>query len=79
LLNWKNDSNRNPLLLRGALQVGKSTAVKQLARHFDSFVEVNFEQSPSVKTPFEGDLEAERLIENLSVFYNIQIVPGKTL
>ena len=30
LLDWKNAPNRKPLLLRGARQVGKTTAVKHL-------------------------------------------------
>ena len=33
LLDWKNAANRKPLLLRGARQVGKTTAVKHLGEH----------------------------------------------
>lgn len=31
---WMNDEERKPLLLRGARQVGKSTAVRHLAEKF---------------------------------------------
>ncbi len=48
LLNWKNSSARKPLLLRGARQVGKSSSVRELARHFDFFLEINFEEQKEV-------------------------------
>ena len=79
LIGWKDDPHKKPLLLRGARQVGKSSAVRQLAQYFESFVEVNFEESPKVKSLFEGELTPLGIIENLSIFYNTPIVPGKTL
>jgi len=42
LLSWSKESNRKPLLLRGARQVGKSSAVKKLAENFEHFFEINF-------------------------------------
>ena len=44
LLRWKDSVNRKPLLLRGARQVGKSTAVRQLGKTFKYFVEINLEK-----------------------------------
>lgn len=79
LLDWKNAVGRKPLIVRGARQVGKSSAVRQLSRHFEHFVEVNFEENPALKSLFEGDLSPRRLIEHLSVFLGVSIVPGKTL
>jgi len=32
LVEWKNDLDRKPLLLRGARQVGKSSSVKELGK-----------------------------------------------
>ncbi|MCI6577798.1 MAG: ATP-binding protein, partial [Bacteroidales bacterium] len=34
---WKNDPMRKPLLLRGARQVGKSSAVKNFGKKFKYF------------------------------------------
>ncbi len=45
---------RKPLMLRGARQVGKSSAVRQLARHFEYFVEINFDEHPSYQKLFES-------------------------
>ena len=47
LLAWKNDENRKPLLLRGARQVGKSSAVRHLGKKFDNMLELNLSVTPS--------------------------------
>lgn len=76
---WRQESQGKPLLVRGARQVGKSTAVRHLAGQFDHFLEVNFEEQRQVHTLFEGDLDPRQLCENLSLLYNVPIQPGKTL
>jgi predicted AAA+ superfamily ATPase len=55
LTEWKNAEKRKPLLLRGARQVGKSSAVRELGKGFDSFLEINFENKDfaSAKKIFE--------------------------
>lgn len=79
LLNWKKETERKPLLVRGARQVGKSSSIRKLAENFDSFLEVNFEEHKKVHSLFKGDLTPQVLCENLSVMFDIEIVPGKTL
>lgn len=79
LLIWSKDTLRKPLLLRGARQVGKSSAVRQLSANFEYFLEINFEEQKEVHQLFQGDLSPKSLCENLSVLYNVPIVPGKTL
>jgi predicted AAA+ superfamily ATPase len=79
LLNWSKDSSRKPLLLRGARQVGKSSAVRQLSTHFEFFLEINFEEHRKVHSLFEGDLSPQALCDNLSIMYNIPVKAGRTL
>ncbi len=79
LLSWKDDPHRKPILIRGARQVGKSSAVRELSRRFDHYLEVNFEEQRRVHELFTGDLSPEILCENLSVLYKIPIIPGRTL
>lgn len=79
LLAWSNELSRKPLLLRGARQVGKTSAVKELSQHFDNFLEINFEEQKQVHTLFNGDLSPIELCDNLSILYNTPIIPGKTL
>ena len=45
LRQWGMKSNHKPLVIRGARQVGKSTLVREFAREFDNFIEVNLELS----------------------------------
>lgn len=59
--------------------MGKTHAVRQLGREFESMVEVNFELVPDFKTFFEKDLLPERIIWELGLRAKQQIVPGKTL
>jgi len=79
LLNWKEEWERKPLLVRGARQVGKSSSIRKLGENFDSFLEINFEELKRVHSLFEGDLTPQVLCENLSVMFDKEIIPGKTL
>ncbi|MCX6124339.1 MAG: AAA family ATPase [Proteobacteria bacterium] len=68
------------LLVRGARQVGKTYSIRQLAKKFTSFVEVNFLESNEVSQFFtSGSLSPKTLIEKLQVYYGKMIVPGETL
>lgn len=79
LIRWKNDSERQPLLIRGARQVGKSSVVRNFSSQFKSYVEVNFEQDSDVKSIFEGNLRPKTICEQLSILYETPIIPGETL
>ncbi len=79
LSGWKAAAERKPLLVRGARQVGKSSSIRKLGESFDSLLEINFEEHKKVHSLFEGDLTPQVLCENLSVMFDMEIVPGKTL
>ncbi len=79
LLEWKNDNEHKPLLLRGARQVGKSSAIRQLGKSFKYFVEVNFERDSDIRAVFTGNLKPKEIASRLSVFYGIPIIEGETL
>lgn len=79
LLNWKIEVERKPLLVRGARQVGKSSSIRKLGESFDSFLEVNFEEHRKVHSLFNGDLTPQALCDNLSLMFDMEILPGKTL
>jgi uncharacterized protein len=79
LLDWKTQDDRKPLMLRGARQVGKSTAVQELAKHFEHYIEINFEAQIEVRAFFNGNLDPKSICENLSLFFNTPIIAGKTL
>jgi len=45
LIDWKDSDRRKPLIIRGARQVGKTTLVREFAKKYDSFIELNLEKA----------------------------------
>ena len=77
---WMVGIKHKPILLRGARQVGKSSAVRNLSKKFEYYVEVNFEEDKEVRKVFENsNLTPQLLCEKLASIYGIPIVEGKTL
>lgn len=79
LLEWKNSASRKPLLIRGARQVGKSTAVRHLAKEFKYFVEINLERQPSIRKLFTSDIDVKYTCESLSATTGTPFIAGQTL
>lgn len=79
LEDWASKKVRKPLLLRGARQVGKSSAVRHLGEKFEIFVEINLEKNPSYIDIFKKDLDVERIVSQLAVMAGKSIEPGRTL
>lgn len=79
LLEWKDNPMRKPLLLRGARQVGKSSAVRHFGKEFQIFAEVNFERHKTVKTFFQGDIDIRLIVQKIAIYINVPIEEGKTL
>ena len=79
LLEWKDDPFRKPMLLRGARQTGKTTAVRNFAKQFPSFVELNFERDRRLSDIFDEDLDVRRMIRQIEGILRKRIEPGKTL
>jgi len=79
LLDWKKAKNRKVLLMRGSRQVGKTFIVRELAKEFNHFVEINFEKNTDIQSFFEQNLDPARICTNLSAYYGIPIIDGETL
>ena len=79
LEDWKESTTHKPLLLRGARQVGKSSAVRHLGTQFKYFAEVNFESAKSIATFFKGDLDVKLISSKISNYIQVPIIPGQTL
>lgn len=79
LKEWSERSTHKPVLLRGARQVGKSTAVRHLAESFDNFVEINFERHPEYIQLFKENLDVRRIVSQMEALSGQNITPGKTL
>lgn len=79
LSHWAGEKERKPLLLRGARQVGKTSAVRHLAEQFQYYVEIDFNERTDVHYLFEGTYSPHEICQMLSVMFRVPIIAGKTL
>ena len=79
LLQWKHNDLRKPLILRGARQVGKTYAIRELGKTYESFVEINLEDVVDTHVAFEKSLDPEKMVMQLMAATGKKITPGKTL
>jgi predicted AAA+ superfamily ATPase len=79
LKDWEKDQNRKVLLLRGARQVGKTFIVRELAKEFNHFIEINFEKDADIQHFFEQNFDPVRICTNLSAYSGSPIIEGETL
>ena len=79
LIEWKEEYNRKPLLLRGARQVGKSSTIRHLGKTFKYYAEVNFEKQPGLRRLFSQGNSVRETAARLGSVLNVPIVPGETL
>ena len=77
LKKWKSSANRKPLVLRGARQVGKTTAVKRFAAEFETFIYLNMDVAGD-RQLFENDLGVKELFQMICFEKNIS-PKGETL
>lgn len=79
LKEWKTRHDRKPLIVRGARQVGKTWLIEHFGKEcFDHFLTVDFEKHLTLINILENK-SAKEIIDELSLFFNQKIIPGKTL
>ena len=79
LKNWKEKTNRKPLILLGARQVGKTYILKEFGQNeFKNIVYVNCHQNEFTNNLFR-DLMTDRIVTEIERFYDTKIVSGETL
>lgn len=80
LSNWKESADKKPLVIKGVRQCGKTYIVKKFAReNYENVVYMNFILEPDKKSAFEGNLDVETLILNLSALIpDSRFISGKT-
>ncbi|GHU71746.1 hypothetical protein FACS189413_13870 [Bacteroidia bacterium] len=75
LLEWKNDRRHKPLMLRGARQIGKTSAVRNLGKTFKYYVELNFEDTgQKIKDLFQAGHSPKNICEKLSEVVDTPII-----
>ena len=67
LVQWKNNPDRMPLIVKGARQIGKTESVRHFAEgHYSNIIEINFALQPQYKDIFDDGFEVKQIIESKS-------------
>ena len=80
IASWARAKTSQGLLITGARQVGKTTAVREFAKgRYETFVEINFLENPSAVRVISGARNTDDLLLRISALSSKELVPGKTL
>ena len=77
---WKDGPYKECPIIRGARQVGKSfVAERFMESNYESFLTIDFSRDRSLRSIFDGDLDVDRLIENICIYFpHFKPVPYRT-
>lgn len=81
LINWKNDPNHMPLIVKGARQIGKTESIRYFAKtNYSSVIEINFALQKQYKDIFDDGFEVDTIIKNITLHNpNFKVIPNETL
>lgn len=80
LMAWKSSKKKKALCIIGARQIGKTTLVREFARsNYTNFAEINFITDPKAADIFQGSLDVDTIIANLTAYLRKPLEPGNTL
>lgn len=80
LVKWKDKTNRKPLILKGARQVGKTYILKEFgAKYYENVAYFNFDHDDNLKEMFKTTKDPKRILEQLTFVCGKAIKPAKTL
>lgn len=81
LSDWKNKTGKSPALIVGIRQCGKTKSILEFGeKNYKNIVRLNFWDNPDFCSDFDGALDVETIISNLSLrFPKIRINPSDTL
>ncbi len=58
LIEWKNNTEKKPLIIKGARQIGKTESIKNFAKNnYKSVIEINFALQKQYKDIFDNGFE----------------------
>lgn len=80
LVVWKDKKDRNPLLIKGARQIGKTWVMRTFGNnYFKNVIEINFDMNVEVCEIFERTKDPLKIISEIELLVSKKIVPGQTL
>ena len=81
LIDWKNNPDRMPLIVKGARQIGKTESIRNFAKNnYKNVIEINFVLQKQFKDIFNNGYEVDTIIKNISLRNpELEFIPGDTL
>ena len=81
LIEWKENKNKMPLIVKGARQIGKTDAIRNFGlNNYKSFIEINFILQPEYKNIFDKGFEIDRVIKDITLKNGeFEFIPNETL
>ena len=81
LIEWKNRTDKKPLIVKGARQVGKTMSIRHFAQqHYKHIVDINFALQNQYQRIFDDGYEVDSIIRNITLLNpEFEIKPGETL
>lgn len=81
LTDWKNRSDKKPLIIKGARQIGKTRSVEWFAsQNYASVIEINFIEQKKYREIFNDGFEVDAILKNISLLNpELKFIPGDTI
>ncbi len=81
LIKWKQNSDRLPLIIKGARQIGKTESIRNFAnKNYKNVIEINFVIQKQFKDIFDDGFEVNTIVKNISFKNpNLEFIPNETL
>lgn len=80
LIQWRQNPNRKPLIIKGARQVGKTSSIEHFAKNYKNFIEINFITQPQYTQIFSSGYSPENVIYQITLINpDFKFIPNETL
>ena len=80
LISWKDSSDKKPLIVKGARQIGKTKSIDHFAESYENYVSINFALETKFQTICEDGFDVNSIIKNISrIDPSKKFDAGKTL
>lgn len=67
LVNWKNNTNKVPLVIKGLRQIGKTYIVKEFAKtNYENAFILDFRKQSSIHSIFDEDFDIDNIVLAIS-------------
>lgn len=78
---WMNDEDKQPLIVKGSRQIGKTASILHFAKeYYENIIYINFVEEPKYKNIVDDGYNTDAIIKNISrIEPSFHFVPHKTI